>query len=239
MRIAIVEDDEKDLEHLRGVVDAYAGSRNMPVQIDTFSSGEDFLRAFEPKKYALVFFDNYIGNGLGIDFARRTRAQDPEVEFAFVSMSTEFAVSGFEVRALHYIIKPATPDAIGAVFDRFRNHTQKAESPMIEVVSDYHPVLIPSQSIRYINVEDKTCIIHADTDVRVYMRLEKLMELLPPDEFVRTHRSYAVRLDRIQTMNPTGFVLKDGDAVPIGRSYQSCRSAYIEYFADRRMANSH
>ena len=112
MRIAIVEDDEKDMEHLRSVVDAYAGSRNMPVQIDTFSSGEDFLRAFEPKKYALVFFDNYIGNGLGIDFARRTRAQDPEVEFAFVSMSPEFAVSGFEVRALHYIIKPATPDAI-------------------------------------------------------------------------------------------------------------------------------
>ena len=239
MRIAIVEDDERDMEQLRDVVDAYAGSRDIPVRIDTFSSGPDFLKAFAPKKYALVFFDNYIGTGLGIDFARRAREQDAEVEFAFVSMSPEFAVSGFEVRALHYIIKPATPEAIATVFDRLWNHTQKPENPMIEVVSDYRPVLIPARSIRYINIEDKICIIHADSDVRVHMQLEKLMELLPPNEFVRTHRSYAVRLDCIKTMNPNGFELKDGVSVPIGRAYQSCRSAYIEYFADHGSSEPH
>ena len=108
MRIAIVEDEKKDMLQLTGVLTAYAENHGLTIAIDTFSSGESFLRAFEPEKYKLVFFDNYIGNGLGIDLARKARALDSEVEFVFVSMSMEFALSGYEVRALHYLIKPAT-----------------------------------------------------------------------------------------------------------------------------------
>ncbi|MBR1761492.1 MAG: response regulator transcription factor [Schwartzia sp.] len=234
MRIAIVEDDERDMEQLRGVIDAYTASRNMLVEIDAFSSGPDFLRDFEAKKYDLVFFDNYIGNGLGIDLARKARAADDEVEFVFVSMSSEFAVSGFDVRALHYLLKPAGSDSIAQVFERFRKHTQKPEAPMIEVTSDYHPVLIPVPSVRFIEVIDKTCFIRAKEDVPVRLSLEKLMELLPPDIFVRTHKSYAVRLGAIRSMEQNEFLLQSGDSVPIGRSYQSsCKSAFIEYLANR------
>lgn len=235
MRIAIVEDDEKDMAHLRGVVGAYAEGRGMPTEIDTFSSGEDFLRSFAPKKYELIFFDNYIGNGLGIDFARKVRSMDEEAEFVFVSMSPEFAVAGFEVRALHYLIKPATSDGVAKVFERLWEHAPKPESPMVEVMSGRQPVLLPVSSVRYIEVADKTCVVHGDEDVHVYMRLDPLLELFPPNELVRTHKSYAVRLGAIKAMGQKEFLLKSGETVPIGRAYHNdCKSAFIEYLANQR-----
>lgn len=235
MRIAIVDDDAKDAGQLRGVVEAYAMVREMPVEIDVFSSGENFLRVFEPKKYGLVFFDNYIGTGLGIDFARKARALDEEAAFVFVSMSPEFAVSGFEVRALHYLIKPATFEAIAEVFERLWRHTPKPEDPMIEVLIERQPTLIPIRSIRYIEVTAKNCCIHGETDFTIYLPLEKLLELLPPEEFIRTHRSFVVHLTYIQSMDQNSFVLRDDGIIPIGRTYlKECKSAYIEFLANHR-----
>jgi len=230
MRIAIVEDEKKDMLQLTGVLTAYAENHGLTIAIDTFSSGESFLRAFEPEKYKLVFFDNYIGNGLGIDLARKARTLDAEVEFVFVSMSMEFALSGYEVRALHYLIKPATPDEIEKVFERLLKRTPKPQEATVEVICDYHPVLIPIKSIRYIEAVNKACVIYGEEEFKTYMRLVNLMELLPPEEFIRTHRSYVVHLPSIQSMNKDDFTLKDGRTVPISQSYHNdCARAYIEY----------
>lgn len=234
MRIAIVDDDEKDLGHLRDVVETYIETRKMETEIDAFSSGSDFLQAFRPGKYQLIFFDNYIGNGLGIDFARAVRRQDEEVEFVFVSMSPEFAVSGFEVRALHYLLKPAAAEDIAKVFDRLWKHMQKTDEPMLEVMSDYHPLLIPIRSIRYIEIVNKVCCIHCEQVVETNAQLKKLMDLLPPDEIVRTHSSFAVRLSCIRAMDKNEFIMDDGKVIPIGRAYYDCKSAYIEYLTNKR-----
>ena len=232
MRIAIVEDDKKDMEQLVDVIKAYAAGHEISLELDTFASGEDFLRAFAPQKYKLIFFDNYIGSGLGIDLARKARELDNDVEFVFVSMSMEFALSGYEVRALHYLIKPATFGEIEKIFERLWRNTSKPQESMVEVVCDYHPVLIPASSIRYVEVVDKACIIHAAEDIKTYMRLGSLMELLPKNDFIRPHRRFAVALDCIQSMNRNEFLLKDGERVPIGQSYHNeCKRAYIEYRA--------
>ena len=235
MRIAIVEDNARDMEQLRGVIEAYAAERGAPVEIDAFSSGADFQRDFAPGKYGLVFFDNYIDSGLGIDLARRARAVDEAVEFVFVSTSPDFAVSSFEVRALHYLLKPVAYDAVAGVFDRLWKHAARPDVPMLEVTVGHRPTLLPVPSIRYIQVVDKTCLIHAQEDIPVYMRLEKLLELLPPGEFVRTHKSYAVRLGAVKAMGQNEFHLKDGAVLPIGRAYQTeCKTAFIEYLVRER-----
>ena len=234
LQIAIVDDDANDLNHLRDVLESYADKRNIDMEVDAFSSGSDFMRDFHPGKYEMIFFDNYIGNGLGIDFARAVRRQDEEVEFVFVSMSPEFAVSGFEVRALHYLIKPATPEAIEAVFERIWKHTPKAEDPMIEVIFERHPLLISVRSIRYIEVVNRTCFIYGEKECQTHVPLKKLMETLPPGEFIRTHSSYAVRLSCIRSMTRTEFVLDDGKVIPIGRAFNDCKSAYIEYLTDKK-----
>ena len=233
MRIAIVDDDEMDLSHLRDVIETYADSRGIDVRVAPFSSGSDLMQSFQPGMYDLIFFDNYIGSGLGIDFARMVRAKDEAVELVFVSMSPEFAVSSFEVRALHYLLKPVTSAGIEKVFDRLLKRSPKLDEPMIEVTLDYHPVMIPVRSIRYLESDGRSCIIHGEKDFQLNVTLKKMMEALPPKEFFRTHSSYAVQLTCIRAMNKTGFVLDDGRTIPIGRAYSECKSAYIEYLTNK------
>ncbi len=234
LRVAIVDDDPKDLGHLRDVLETYAETRNMDMEVSAFSSGSDLMKVFQPGKYELIFFDNYIGNGLGIDFARTVRAQDAEVEFVFVSMSPEFAVAGFEVRAMHYLIKPATLEAIEKVFERFLKHSLKSDAPMIELTFDYHSVMVPVRSIRYLEIIGRGCCVHGEKDFQTNATLKKIMEELPPDEFVRTHSSYAVRLSCIRTMTKTDFVLDNGEVIPIGRAFNECKSTYIEYLTKKQ-----
>lgn len=234
MRIAIVDDDATDLNHLRDVLETYADKRNIDMEVSAFSSGGDFMRDFQPGKYDLIFFDNYIGNGLGIDFARAVRAQDAAVEFVFVSMSPEFAVAGFEVRAMHYLLKPASPENIEKVFERFWQPTPKHDEPMIEVISERHPIMIPVRSIQYIEVVNRTCFIHGEKEFQTNAQLKNLMEILPPDEFIRTHSSFAVRLSCIRTMTKTDFVMDDDKIIPIGRAFNDCKSAYIEYLTKKK-----
>ena len=234
MRIAIVEDDERDMQNLRDAVEGYTSEHKMSVEIETFSSGEDFLESFGPGKYTLVFFDNYIGNGLGINIASKAREQDEDVAFVFVSMSPEFAIPSFGVRALHYLIKPATPEGIAQVFQRLPKTAEPPENSVVELSFDYQPVLLPVRSVRYIESSNKSCIIHAEEEIIVSMQMDKVMEAFPPGVMIRTHKSYAVRLSAIKSMRSGEFILNDGSTIPIGRTHQSdCKSAFIEYLASR------
>ncbi|MBP5200513.1 MAG: response regulator transcription factor [Schwartzia sp.] len=232
MKIAIVEDDKMDMARLRQIVEAKLQEREDDSTVQCFSSGEDFLRAFSPGKYGLIFLDNYIGGTLGINLAQKVRAMDPRTALVFVSMSAEFAISGFEVQALHYLIKPVTPDEIDKVFDRLRNTTAPLPQS-IDLVSEYQSMTVPIDSINYIEVLDKACMIHgADFDFKSYLSLEKLLALLPEERFLRTHRSYVVNLSSIRRMAATNFTLKNDDKIPIGRAYQNeCKKTYMQYLA--------
>lgn len=235
MNIAILEDDNQDMEHLRLLLETYAEKRDLRMAVETFSISEKFLRAFSAGKYDLIFFDNYIGSGLGIDVARKVRLMDKNVDIVFVSMSAEFAISGFEVRALHYLIKPVTINELEQVFERREEKclTASTQEDFIDVMTEHETIPIPIDAIQYIEVVDKTCLIHHNgRDTKTYMSLEKLTEYLPGSKFLRTHKSYVVNVAFVKTMGKSAFLMKDDVEVPIGRTHLvSCKREYMKYLA--------
>lgn len=235
MRIAIVEDSQEDMERLRSGLETVAAEETGGCVIDGFLSGEAFLRAFRPGIYDLIFFDNYIGTSLGIDIARKVRALDADAEMAFVSMSAEFAVLGFEVRALHYLIKPVTTEEIRKVFERWRERRPTVAAKTVELMIGHEMMAIPLDELRAVEVADKACILHGlKNEPRTYLSMDKLMALLPKKQFLRTHRSFAINMACVQAMAKTAFLMKGGAEIPIGRAYRDdCKCAYMEYLASR------
>ncbi len=233
MNIAILEDDPQDREHLRLLLETYAEESGLRIAVETFSAGEKFLRAFRPGKYGLIFFDNYIGNGLGIDVARKVRLMDNEADIVFVSMSAEFAIVGFEVRALHYLIKPVTLQEIERVFERRKEKEAplSASEGFIEVKTEYDTITLPIDAIEHIEVMGKTCLIrHGGKTTKTYMSLERLAECLPSGRFLRTHKSYLVNVRFVKVMERTSFRMKDDTQIPIGRSHLvACKREYMKY----------
>jgi DNA-binding LytR/AlgR family response regulator len=208
MRIAIVEDDRIDMSQLRRTLEAFGAEHGMQFEFNTFSSGEAFLSAFSAGKYEMIFFDNYIGETLGITLARHVRETDTEAALVFVTMSPDFAVESFDIGALHYIMKPVTREGIAKVFDRWKAG-RNTPGPMVELMLNRVPVHIPADSILYIESADKICIIHCQTqELKIHLPLDKLAEQLPTDRFLRPHRSYVISMDYIKRMNDHSFLLK-------------------------------
>ena len=230
MRIAIVEDDRIDMSQLRCTLEAFCSESGIPCELDGFTAGKDFLAAFSAGKYEMIFFDNYIGETLGITLARHVRETDTEAALVFVTMSPDFAVESFDIGALHYIMKPVTREGIAKVFDRWKAG-RNTPGPMLELVVNRVPVRIPADSIQYIESADKNCIIHFQKqELKVHLPLDKLMEQLPEDRFLRPHRSFILSMDFIGQMKDHVFLLKNGENVTVSRlAWAEVKRKYMEY----------
>lgn len=230
MRIAIVEDDRIDMSQLRCTLEAFCRESGIPYELDGFTAGEDFLAAFSAGKYEMIFFDNYIGETLGITLARHVRQADSEAALVFVTMSPDFAVESFDIGALHYIMKPVTREGIAKVFERWKA-VRNTPGPMVELVVNRVPVHIPADSIQYIETADKNCIIHCQKqELKVHLPMDKLAEQLPMDRFLRPHRSFIVSMNYIKRMNDHAFLLENGETVPVSRlAWAEAKSKYMEY----------
>lgn len=129
MRIGLVEDDPYDQESLAGVVRACrAASHSLhdspsdegqPDSISCFSDGGEFFASWHPGDFDVLLLDCYLsGTETGVDVARRVRLAGDDVPIIFVTSSVDFAVEGYDVGAVGYVIKPPQVDAVAAALGR-------------------------------------------------------------------------------------------------------------------------
>jgi DNA-binding LytR/AlgR family response regulator len=146
----------------------------------------------------------------------------------FTSAYSKYAVEGFNIEAVDYLLKPFE-------FDRFLEAIRKAKevknwqevkpepagSPTsIFVKSDYQNLRIPTSEIVYIEGFDDYIRIHLESgkQVTTLMTLKSIQEKLPDQEFIRIHRSYIVSINRIKRIY-NQMVQLEGKELPIGKSY--------------------
>lgn len=232
MHIAICEDNSRDMRHLCQTIAAYEKKQSEASwSLDCFSNGMALREAFQPGKYQLIFLDNYIGEEMGIDIAHYIRENDAQTAIVFVTMSPDFAVEGFSIRALHYIMKPVSEQDLEEVFCRLYAQPPSPKRSMLKVMSNRVMTEIPVDSIRYIEVYAKVCTIYCtQQELKVYTGIEKLLEKLPEKSFLRPHRSYAVNMEFIQNLNAEGVHLRTGEVLPLRKNGRTeVRRHYMEY----------
>ncbi len=233
MRVAIIEDDKGDQERLQALLEARAEKKEMTIEIDVYETGEAFRRGFSAGKYEILFFDNYIGRTLGIDLARKARELDPEVAFVFVTMTPDFAVDGYELRTLHYLMKPVTVAGIDEVFRRW-TESRPSFHKIIDLKTERETTRVTLDAIEYLEVFNNYCCLHyADGEtVKVHSSLDNIMEQLPVADFLRPHRSFALHLPFVAQLENLSFTMKSGAEIPISRRIAAeCKRKYIEYLS--------
>jgi two-component system LytT family response regulator len=172
----------------------------------------------------LIFLDINMPDMNGVDFYKNI-AQDLMV--IFTTAHSEFAVDGFNVNAVDYLLKPIE-------FERFKTACDKAENYLeylkygdaekqnsIYVRSEYSLVKILFSEILYLETMDDYIKIHRKQNetVLTLSSMKKMMDKLPLDMFVRVHRSFAVAIDCIESISSKNILINDS-AIPIGRSYE-------------------
>lgn len=236
MDIAICEDLESDRQALQHMINKYCNDYNLGLEFSTYTNGNDLLSNFTSGKFKLIFLDIYLNNSnlTGIEIAKQIRIHDQECIIIFMTTSRDHALDAFKVDAMQYLVKPLDYNIIKRIFDK----TQKLFSEnmsFIEVPSNGLSMKILLKDIYYIEVYDKTSLIHTNLNtIKTYTPLSKLWELLDGSSFLRCHRSYIVNMFYIDDILETDFLLKNGNKIPIRKEDSSdIKQTYSDYFFEK------
>ena len=117
MKIAIVDDISDERTLLRNRLESQFSRRNVHTDIFEYENGETFLTSAKECPFTVVFLDIYMNGANGIDIAKELRRSDTDCLLIFTTTSTDHALEGFQVRALHYLVKPYSENDISALAD--------------------------------------------------------------------------------------------------------------------------
>ncbi len=189
-----------------------------------------FTRPSEAQKYLkrfptdLLFLDIQMPSLSGIDFYK---GLEQETMVIFTTAHSQFAVEGFNLNAVDFLLKPFTYErffqAVSKAND-FYNYNRQADKPQTQYLfirADYSLIKIAVPDIVFIEGLDDYLKIHLQNQKTVVARmtLKTMLEKLPAKEFIRVHRSFIVPFSRIENVRNKTIRLA-GEEIPLGSSYE-------------------
>ena len=182
-----------------------------------------------------LFLDINMPDLSGMDFVK-SLPNPPAV--VFTTAYSEYAVEGFRVNAVDYLLKPfsfkefeASCEKLRAFLEMRMALSEKEADPFLHFKSDYRTLRVDTRRIVYVESWSEYIKIHLDEaadPVIVLYSLKNLIGQLPQERFMRIHRSYIIALAHIADASRSSVRLDNGVQLPVGESY---RPAFGEYLA--------
>lgn len=203
IKIAICDDEQSQLEYISSLVSSWSASEGHNCEIRTFMSAEAFLFEYEDDKiYDILLLDVEMKNITGIELAKRIRKDNNRTEIIFITSHFEFVGEGYEVDALHYLIKPILSDKLAQVLDKAAEKLSVEPSSMV-ISSDGETVKLYEDDILYVESFLHYIVIHTkDKEYKIKESISVFEEKLS-DDFYRIHRSYIASLKHITRISRT------------------------------------
>ena len=229
LKIAIIDDETSQLKTLSSSVLSWAKENGNTCEISTFTSAEAFWFAYGcDKLFDILLLDVEMTGQNGIDLAKQLRKNGDKSEIIFITSHFEFYAEGYEVDALHYLVKPVDH---GKLYSVLTKSTEKlsVEPPYVIIRCDGVTEKIYENDILYI--ESLLHYVSIQTNEREYRIKENLSDFSErlSEDFYRVHRSYYVSLKHITRISRTSVTLDNGQEIPLSRGkYDDINRAYIE-----------
>ena len=231
-KIAVCDDNPADAGYVADVIRRWAQARAVLMEIERFPSAEAFWFQYEENRcYDILFLDIEMEpEGMnGIELAAKLRKNDSSIQLVFVTGYMEYIADGYDVEALHYLLKPVTEEKLGSVLARALERVKAREKELFLQTTD-GSVRVLNSEIRYLEVQRNYVTIHAAEEYTVKRTLGDLEKELD-ESFYRTGRSFIVNLRFVRKITKTQVFLKDGAQVPLSRGlYEGINRAMIQYF---------
>ena len=226
-KIAICDDSDVDTQYVLNMVKYWAVSAGHVIHTDTFTSAENFLFHYAKESdYDILLLDIEMGAMDGVTMAKQIRKDNDTVQIVFITGYSDYIMEGYEVAALHYLMKPVSEPKLCAVLDRATEKLFKNEKVLNFEISG-EMVRIPIYQIRYADVYGNYVTIHASSDVTVKMTLGDLEKMLD-ERFYRAGRSVIINLMMVSRVTKKEIRLSDGATILLPRrAYDGINRAII------------
>ena len=211
-RIAICDDRQEDREYVRQLTARWAQQRGNQVEMTEFCSAEQFLFSCPQPDFDLL--------------AKQVRRTNELMQIVFITGYSDYITEGYEVAALHYLMKPVKEEKLFAVLDRAVERLHK-NTKVLTLETAEEMVRVPLYQVSALEVQRNYVTVHARQDYTVKKSLSELMEQLD-ERFFRVGRSAVVNLNDISRVTRSDIYLTDGRSIPLPRgAYDKLNRAII------------
>lgn len=217
VRIAIVEDEEQSVRTMQSFLRRYQLERDCQLKISVFRDGEEIVRGYRPE-YDIILMDIQLQTMNGMTAAELIRQEDPEVMIIFITNLTQYAIRGYAVDALDYVLKPVTYFAFSQRMDRAMDRLSRRVSHYLTIPVKGGAQKLDIGQIRYVESQGHSLIFHMKkgADVISSGTMKEMDDLLGAYGFSRCNKGYLLNLEYVDAIQG-GCALVGEDRLLISR----------------------
>ncbi len=228
MNVIIVDDDRSAREDLKKCLGYYSEKYSYDFSVREFEDGDTFLVKYEPG-CDVVFMDIEMPGTDGLETARQLRRMDRQVVIVFVTNIAQYAINGYEVEALDYIVKPVDRYAFSMKMQRVVARAVQNRDGLVPVSGSGGTVMVKTGSVMFVEANGHYTVYHtAEGDYTEYITIKGAAAKLGKPQFAWIGRSCFVNMKYIDAVN--------GDFVSIGKSRllisRMQKKEFLERFTD-------
>ena len=236
----ICEDNLPEANWLNDTIVTWAKEKKRSVIVKKYEAAERFWFDYEQGKFAALFLDIKMPGENGVDLAKRLRRKGDRVPVIFVTGEEEYLADGYEVEAVHYLIKPVALQKLWDCLERVWQRIEH-EPPYVLLQTDEGSIKIRQQDIYKIEVfGHRMNYTTAEGNYSVNASLKKVEKELQNGWFVCCYRGILVNLQYVESINKSSLVLVDNERgyrqdVPVSRRLAGAvNQAFIDFYRSHK-----
>lgn len=219
IRIAVVEDEKREANQMQCYLARYfrENAPDKKYEVTFFRDAVDFISLYQPV-YELIFMDIDMPDLNGMDAARKLREMDDSVVLVFVTNLRQFAVEGYSVDALDFVVKPVVYSGFVTLMNKVLRILSYRSEQSIVIGSAKGVNRVPIKDILYVEVSDHHLVFHlVNGELNTWGTLKNLEKQLPERQFVRCNSGYLINLHFVKKVEEE-FVYVGETALVISRA---------------------
>jgi len=232
LNITLCDDNAIQRGYIKSLVLDWSNRSGVGISTSEFPSADALLFSYDELKPDILLLDVEMPGMNGVELARTLRSRSETVQIIFITGFPDYISQGYDVSALHYLLKPVAPQKLFEVLDRAAKACgEKGEPETVIFRSGTENIKLRVSGIEYIAALGHTTAVKAggktyDLSVSI-SEAEKMLG----DGFIRCHRSYIVGLKYVSSVSGDSVTLDDGTKLPVSRSMRkTVAEEFIRYY---------
>ncbi|MDR0221287.1 MAG: LytTR family DNA-binding domain-containing protein [Lachnospiraceae bacterium] len=219
MRVAICEDDTRMQQKLSEAIAEWAAARKTPVDILCYPNAEAFVMVWPELSFDLSFLDIQMKKGgmSGIELAQLVRKTDRVMQIVFVTSFSQYVLKGYDVNALHYLIKPLSQAKLLPVLDKALTIWKSQHNAALLVADEAGQRKLLFDEIYYITLTSHAASVQTEDCAYELRKTAEELSVLLPVYFIRCHRSYIANLYKVDCAYKHLLLMSNGKTLPVSR----------------------